>query len=335
MRNKALTAFPAPGKLDPKKLPSVAALATMRGDANRGKRILADSLKGNLQCLKCHTVRGVGGQIGPDLSMIGKKASRENLFESILYPSKAIADQYVTWTVETTKGVSVQGLLVEETAEAVVLRDAEGRDTRVSKKEIDSRNKSLKSLMPEDVLVHFKGDDLVDLVEYLLTLQTPALALDSWQIVGPFDNGSAMQGFDRVFAPEKAIDLSATYDGKHGKVAWRTVKPNAAGYVDLASHFVGKSNQIVSYLTREIVSPIEQVATILLGTDDGAKLWLHGELVFTSRQIRAAAPEQDRVKVKLRKGANRILLKINDGDGPHGFYFTLLSEQEVKPAATR
>ena len=62
--------------------------------------MLDASLTSEAQCLKCHTVRGIGGQVGPDLSMIGKKASRENLFESILLPSKAIADQYVQWQIE-------------------------------------------------------------------------------------------------------------------------------------------------------------------------------------------------------------------------------------------
>ena len=69
----------------------------------RGKQLLAASLKGETQCLRCHTVRGVGGNIGPDLSMIGKKASRENLFESILLPSKAIADQYLQWKIENDR----------------------------------------------------------------------------------------------------------------------------------------------------------------------------------------------------------------------------------------
>src|SRR5262249_37298955 len=79
LRNKALLASPPPGGLDPKKLPAVADLAKRRGDAARGKQLLAASLSGDLQCLKCHAVRGVGGAIGPDLSVIGKKASRENL----------------------------------------------------------------------------------------------------------------------------------------------------------------------------------------------------------------------------------------------------------------
>jgi putative heme-binding domain-containing protein len=330
LRNKALIAFPPAGRLNPKKLPSVTLLAVRKGDPNKGKRLLAESVKSNLQCLKCHTIRGVGGQIGPDLSMIGKKASRENLIESILYPSKAIADQYLTWQIDTLRGQTLSGLIVEESADAVVLRDAEGRDTRIAKKNIEKRTKGTKSLMPEDLVVHLSEDELIDLVEYLATLRTAALAVDRWDIIGPFDNGNRMEGLDRVFPPEKVIDLKASYPGKFGKVTWRTVKPGAGGYVDLAAFFAPDSRNIVSYLTREIVSPVDQDATVLLGSDDGAKLWIDGKLVHMSRVTRAAAPEQDTVKVRLKKGMNRILLKINNGDGPHGFYLTVLTEQELK-----
>ena len=58
-------------------------------------------------------------------------------------------------------------------------------------------------------------------------------------------------------------------------------------------------------------------------------MWVNGALVHTNAQHRAAAPEQDRVKVKLKKGTNTILFKINNGDGGHGFYFTIVSEQEL------
>ena len=110
------------------------------------------SAKSDLLCLKCHTVNGQGGQIGPDLSSIGKKASRENLLESILQPSKAIADQYVSWVIETQNGLVLTGLVVEDTADHVLLRDANGKDTRVDKKEIASRSKSPTSLMPRDLI---------------------------------------------------------------------------------------------------------------------------------------------------------------------------------------
>ena len=103
--------------------------------------------------------------------MIGKKASRENLFESILYPSKAIADQYVTWQIETKQGLSLLGLIVEETNDHVLLRDANGKDTKIDKKDIEERKKSPKSLMPEDLIGFLTEPDLIDIVEYLQTLK--------------------------------------------------------------------------------------------------------------------------------------------------------------------
>jgi putative membrane-bound dehydrogenase-like protein len=330
LRNKAMLAFPPPGKLDPKKLPSIAVLATRKGDAGRGKAVLAASLKGETQCLKCHTIRGTGGSIGPDLSMIGKKVSRENLIESILYPSKAVADQYVNWNVETKKGVTITGLVVEEAPDHIVLRDANGKDTRIDTKDIDSRTKNPNSLMPNDIVVYLSEDELTDVVEYLLTLKTPSLTPDSWHVLGPFENGPDRAGLEKAFPPEKGIDLKATYDGKAGKVSWRTIKAGAGNYFDLQAFHGAGSPQSVSYLYREIESPADQDATVLLGTDDGCKLWVNDQLVHKSAATRAAAPEQDVVKVKLKKGKNKVLLKIDNGDGAHGFYFSAESAEELK-----
>lgn len=330
LRNRAMIAFPPPGRLDPKKLPSVASLATRKGDAVRGRQVLAASAKNDMQCLKCHTVRGAGGSIGPDLSMIGKKASRENLIESILLPSKAIADQYLTWIVETKKGLALSGLLVEETADYLILRDANGKDTRIEKKDLESKEKGPNSLMPNDLLAYMTADDVVDLTEYLLTLKTPMLAMDYWHIVGPFPNGPNDAGLDTDFGPETGVDLKASYKGKSGSVAWRTVKPDGQGYVDLQAFLGAGSSDATSYLWRAFESPVEQEATILLGPDDGAKLFVNGVAVYTDRRHRAAVPEADAVKVKLKPGRNEILLKIVNGDGPHGFYLTVAAEQELK-----
>jgi putative membrane-bound dehydrogenase-like protein len=330
VRNKALVAFPPPGRLDLKKLPSIAKLAGRKGNADHGRQLVLASLNSNLQCLRCHTIRGLGGNVGPDLSVIGKKASRENLLESIIYPSKAIADQYVTTVVETVKGETISGLLIEETPQHILLRDGNGKDYKIPKKDIDSRAKSQVSIMPADLLAYMTEDDLVDIVDYLYTLKTPALTLDYWHIAGPFENGKGDAGMERVFGPEKKVDLRATYPGKSGRVAWRTVRPDAKNYVDLRTFLGSESNNVVSYLYREVESPAGQEARIYLGTDDCAKLWLNGRLVYESRQHRAAAPEQDVLRGHLKKGRNTLLLKINNGDGDHGFYLTVVAEQELR-----
>jgi putative heme-binding domain-containing protein len=172
LRNQALIAFPPPPRLDPKRLPDISMLARRRGEPVHGKQLIAASSNNDMQCLKCHTIHGVGGNVGPDLSAIGSKASRENLFESILFPSKAIADQYITWVVETKPGLVVTGLLVEETANHITLRDANAKDTKIDKKEIETRVKSPESLMPNNLLGYMTEDELVDMVEYLLELKS-------------------------------------------------------------------------------------------------------------------------------------------------------------------
>ncbi len=331
LRNKALVAFPLPGKLDLKNLPPIASLVQRKGDVARGRKLLADSLKGNTQCLKCHTVRGQGGQVGPDLSMIGKKASLDNLFESILQPSKAVADQYINWVVETKQGVVLSGLLIEETPDHLLLRDANGKDSKIAKKEIESREKSPKSLMPEDVVVHLTPDDLVDMVAYLHTLQTAAYSPETWHILGPFANGEGDAGLDKVLPPEEKIDLDASYPGKAGKVTWRTVKPSATGYVDLQAFFAPAESDITSCLTCQFDSAKDQKATLLLGADDAVKVWVNGKEVHASRDHAAATPGQYTAEVSLRKGVNRVLIKITNGAGPHGLFFTLLAPEEVKP----
>ena len=312
-RNKAVMLFPAPGKLNPKNLPSPAALAKRTGDAANGRKLMAASLVGESQCLKCHMVRGQGGQIGPDLSMIGKKGSRENLFESILVPSKAIADQYVSWAVATADGQAITGLLVGETETTVTIRDANGKDYPIAVKDIDKKSKSLVSIMPEGLAATLTEDELVDLVEYLTQLQTASLTPDSWLIAGPF--------------PAASMEAALARDDKPAD--WRLVK-SATAYFDLAALHGDKSANSATYARKEFDSPVAQDATILLGTDDGAKLWVNGVEVYAHSQSLAAAPEQHSVNVKLKAGVNTVTLKVANGNNPHGFYFAITSGQELK-----
>ncbi len=329
-RNRAMLLFPAPGRLDLKNLPPIAELVRRGGDAARGKALWDASATGAAQCAKCHMVRGVGGQIGPDLSMIGKKASRENLFDSILDPSKAIADQYIQHQVQTTAGLTVSGLLVSDTPQALTLRDANGKDTAIPKGDIEGEvRKSKTSLMPQDVVAALSADELVDLVTYLQTLQTAAYTPDSFRVAGPFPAANMPDAHGKEFGPEKG-----TFDpaAKFGAVAWRAIRPDAKGYFDLAALHGNAGKNSASYLYAEIDSPEEQDAQVQLGIDDSAVLWVNGREAFRHRDTRAAAPGQHTVPVRLARGKNTILLKVANGDNPHGAYFTLLSTAEVRAA---
>jgi len=85
---------------------------------------------------------------------------------------QAVADQFVQWNVTTTRGVTVSGLLVEEKPDHLLIRDANGKDFRIERKDVSEKEKNPKSLMPEDIAKTLTEEELVDLVEYLVTLQS-------------------------------------------------------------------------------------------------------------------------------------------------------------------
>jgi putative heme-binding domain-containing protein len=333
LRNKAMIAYPAPGKLDPKKLPALSVLALKKGDIARGKALMASSGTSQLQCLKCHAVQGSGGAIGPDLSMIGKKGTKENLYESLINPNKAIADQYLTWIIETKKGQVITGLIVEESPELIVLRDGNGKDYKIDRKDVESKAKGPNSLMPSDLINSMSEQDLIDLVDYLATLQTAAFSPEWFHIIGPFENGVSDENFEKTGEPEAKVELEKKLKGKSGPVAWSKVRASSNGYLNLALHFSPENNGIISYLYQVIDSPIDQESTILVGADDCVKLWVNNAEVFKDKNHFAAQPARNSVAVKLKKGANPILIKINNGEGEHGLYFSILSKEPLKIGA--
>lgn len=200
IKKQAEKLLPAPPKLDPKNLPSIPALLARKGNVERGRQVTLATLKNEAQCLRCHTIQGTGGQIGPDLTTIGSKLSREALLESILYPNRAINHQYESWVIETKGGLAVTGLIVEETPDHYVLRDATGKDFKIARNAIDTKVKSKTSLMPDNLLVHIPEEDLVDMVEYLYSLKNPGPVPMGWlQIPRSFGVVQSASSRTRVF----------------------------------------------------------------------------------------------------------------------------------------
>ena len=62
---------------------------------------------------------------------------------------------------------------------------------------------------------------------------------------------------------------------------------------------------------------------------------VNGKEVYSVMAHRAAIPEQDEARARLQAGLNRVLVKINNGDGDHGLYFTVQGEQTLKQAAPK
>jgi len=150
-----------------KPLPPIAELVERSGDAARGKELFATTGT----CAKCHRVRGEGKEVGPDLSEIGSKLSKEALYLSILDPSAGISFNYETWLIRTLDGTLLSGILVSQTDDAVELKTAEAIVHKLKRDDIEQLKKSPLSLMPADLQKQLRAQDLVDLVEFLATLK--------------------------------------------------------------------------------------------------------------------------------------------------------------------
>ncbi len=67
-------------------------------------------------CSSCHSIRGEGGQIGPDLTQLGTRFSVKDMLEAIIEPSKTVSDQYAATIFYYKNGKSVVGRLINQDA---------------------------------------------------------------------------------------------------------------------------------------------------------------------------------------------------------------------------
>jgi uncharacterized repeat protein (TIGR03806 family) len=145
------------------------ALLALRGDAGRGRAVFTTNPAA--QCKTCHKLGEVGEAVGPDLSKIGTKYDRAALLDHILEPSKTIDPKYIAYLLETKDGRVVSGLVVEKSAQQVVLKDAQGKTVRVAGTEVEQLVPQSRSLMPELLLRDLTAQQVADLLEYLTGLR--------------------------------------------------------------------------------------------------------------------------------------------------------------------
>ncbi len=143
--------------------------------------------------------------------------------------------------------------------------------------------------------------------------------ITEWSLVGPFD-APDMDYLSVAYPPEKEIALNKRYAGKGGmEVAWKKAAALADGFLNLNDLFQ-PNERVLIYGLAYVHSPDDRTTHILLGSDDGVRVWLNDELVHSNPAYRGHYPDQDKVKVSLRKGWNKVLIKVLQGDGGWGFY---------------
>lgn len=142
-------------------------------DPHRGEFIYR---REDLACTKCHAIGGIGGEVGPDLSSIGASAPIDYIAESLVLPNEKIKEGFHALTIVTEDDQILNGILVTQDNEKLVLRDAENRLLTVPTQDIVA-TKMGGSLMPQGVMDRLSDQQRADLLRFLSELGRP----------GPFD----------------------------------------------------------------------------------------------------------------------------------------------------
>jgi hypothetical protein len=148
-------------------------------------------------------------------------------------------------------------------------------------------------------------------------------SINGWWVVGPFP--CPIKGaMKERFGPEERSDLGGTYDRGDGtSVSWKRVQrvirpgddPAGEFVVDLHAVFGERLDDAVAYAMTTLHAERDMDAVLALGSDDGAAVWVNGEKVHENDVMRGYGSKQDFVPIRLRKGDNRLMLKITQAQG--------------------
>jgi hypothetical protein len=130
-----------------------------------------------------------------------------------------------------------------------------------------------------------------------------------WLVVGPWDYNDD-NDFDKVLDPEKKLDLDASYDVGGAKAKWTPAKVGDNGALNFVDIFPDKHENTACFTYVTITAPKAVSCKMLLGSDDGVKAWLNGDLVDSQHVARGLTVDQDAVDVKLKAGENKLLVKV-------------------------
>jgi putative heme-binding domain-containing protein len=133
------------------------------GDAARGKTIFMGDVA---RCSQCHTFRGQGTQLGPDLTEIDKKG-RAEIYRAIAAPSAAIEAGYASYTVATKDGQVVVGVVRAEGPDKIRVTDTNARSALINRDQIQQIRPSGVSIMPVGLAAALGDGAVRDVIAYL------------------------------------------------------------------------------------------------------------------------------------------------------------------------
>ena len=132
----------------------------LRGDNHRGKALFVRL------CQSCHRFGSEGFAVGPDLAG-ARNGGKEKLLVNILDPNREVPPDYFAYVVDAKEGDSYTGIIVNETAGSVTIRQPLDNEVVLPRSRIAKIQASRLSLMPEGLEEGLTHQDLADLVDFI------------------------------------------------------------------------------------------------------------------------------------------------------------------------
>ncbi|MEZ6145359.1 MAG: neutral/alkaline non-lysosomal ceramidase N-terminal domain-containing protein [Planctomycetaceae bacterium] len=121
-------------------------------------------------CSNCHKHAGIGNDLGPQLANL-KNKSADALLTAILDPNQAVEHKFRGFTVVTSDGRVVNGLLKSETASSLTLVEPSGKEHVLLRIDIEEMQNTGKSFMPEGLEKDLTPQDLADVIAFVAGAQ--------------------------------------------------------------------------------------------------------------------------------------------------------------------
>jgi quinoprotein glucose dehydrogenase len=288
--------------LDPARAEEIRKMVAAKGNPQRGKELYLNTKV--LACATCHSMEGVGGNVGPDLTRLWDTHSVEKVLEAIVEPSKEIKEGYQSYKAVTLDGQVFEGLRVSDTAKEVVIREASGRDVRIARDDLDELIPSKLSLMPDNAVAQLSFDQFIDLLAFLK--DRPAQE----SLRGAVVEYSVAVGFKPDLRAREAVESDLDPAAKDSPWQPRPVEPN--GLLDLGPLLPRDKGRSAAYALAYVYSPTRQRVTLHLTADDAVRVSVGGEPVFEKPVplIPYPRPVDTRIKADLAPGWTPVLIKL-------------------------
>lgn len=187
-------------------------------------------------CFVCHKFHGEGGEVGPDLTGVGR-SSLDALLHNVIHPNEIIGKGYENVEVETKDGRIVSGRLIEDNDSSIKLLASGPKEEVVAKANTASRRVTELSVMPEG-LEQMPDEDFRNLIWYILNppQDKKPLTPERWRELIGDEKPSASQG---VASDGESVAL--------WNPEWRVKSGTADGAPRKESEYAGRRNVLMTH----------------------------------------------------------------------------------------